>query len=1238
MPRIPCILPSPLGAHSSAPPPPLLLIASAHTPAFAQAVEISEIMASNVTANPDNIDFDDYSDWIELHNNSGSAVSLAGYYLTDDLSQPLKWAIPASATIPANGYILFWADGFDAAPGQDFVREYSPWETFQTGRYHTNFKLSADGESVGLFRAGQTVEPVTLLPLGSSWRYSDTGTDPGAAWMQPGFADGSWAAGEAELGYGDGDETTEIGFGGDPNDKYPAYFFRTHFQVDDPAGLGALELRLLADDGAVVYLNGAEVARIRMDPGAADFQTYAAHTATDGAFDTISLDPSQFVAGDNVLAVSVHQRTPDSSDVSFDAELTGTITTGTPLAEVNAIPLGSAWKFKDDGAAPAANWAENGFADAGWSSGDAQLGYGEGDEATEISYGPDPGDKYPATFFRRHFTIADPSRLTQIQCRVLIDDGAILYLNGSEVARLRMPAGAVDHLTYASTTAAEDEFDTITLTPDQFIAGDNVFAVEVHQAGANSSDVSFDVELLAKATTGDPDEVDSVSFGIQTADVTYARDPADGQWRFFGEPTPETPNDTIPADEPAATAAVAFSQPGGFFGGAQSVSLSTTAPGATIRFTLDGSVPGSDSPAYSGPITIAQTAVLRARAFEPNHIPGPLATATYFIGEPARDMAVISLTVDPDNFFDPAIGIYDNDIKGREAPVGIEFFADGALGFQVNAGAKIAGENIWRFAQNPLNITLRGKYGDDLISYKIFPEEAIGTFDEIGLRNGGDNWNDAMLRDAMAPSMARGQMDNDASDYRPCALYLNGQYWGIHNIRERLGEAYFSNHYQLGAGEYDILSYKHTINGTELVLEEGESEGYIAFEDQVNALDLSDDANYALVAGQMEVDNFIDYIAMVDFVYESSWHHNQEFWRSRREGGKWRWNINDIDRGFVGGNATSSLIDDLRSRHTLFDALVANTGFRDRMAQRYAAHLSSTFHPDRIADIIDALAAETDPEIQRHIDRWKDEGGIQSLADRQAEFDEIKQFAADRASNVYSDMRGHLGLPSGTADLTVHISPSAGSRLDHGRADVAAVCRDRHALPRHPGGADRRSRAGLCVHRLEHRRVRRAVAHPDRRSVRDRQFPAVGRNRGQRYRGWQYHAHRRRIALRLGGRPHHPARASLTVEAGAEILMPAGASIYVHGALNINGTDADPVVIEPRQAGAKWGGLGLRQRDRGIDAFARHDHGGDPSGRRSGQPEGGGLQLRLDPRARPRRGRCRRASVRPLWRHDVTVL
>ena len=167
--------------------------------------------------------------------------------------------------------------------------------------------------------------PQILIAAGSNWKYLDNGADLGSTWRSASFDDSSWKSGKAQLGYGDGDETTVVGFGPDSTNKYITTYFRHSFNVPDPSAFGKLELQLLRDDGAVVYLNNREIKRSNM-PGVVNYKTLAPSTiggAGENTWHSFSIDAPMLVSGKNIIAVEIHQRSPGSSDISFDLMLTG---------------------------------------------------------------------------------------------------------------------------------------------------------------------------------------------------------------------------------------------------------------------------------------------------------------------------------------------------------------------------------------------------------------------------------------------------------------------------------------------------------------------------------------------------------------------------------------------------------------------------------------------------------------------------------------------------------------------------------------------------------------------------------------------------------------------------------------------------------------------------------------------------------------------------------------------------
>ena len=163
------------------------------------------------------------------------------------------------------------------------------------------------------------------------------------------------------------------------------------------------------------------------------------------------------------------------------------------------VSRGAVWKYLDIGAYPGANWVKSDFDDSSWKSGNAQLGYDEGDENTLISYGGDKDNKYTTYYFRKSFNVTETqSAASMFDIQLLKDDGAVVYLNGTEVFRANMPGGDINYNTFSSSTVGgseEDLFVSHLLDGSLLLKGENIIAVEVHQTNLTSSDISFDLEI-----------------------------------------------------------------------------------------------------------------------------------------------------------------------------------------------------------------------------------------------------------------------------------------------------------------------------------------------------------------------------------------------------------------------------------------------------------------------------------------------------------------------------------------------------------------------------------------------------------------------------------------------------------------------------------------------------------------------------------------------------------------------
>ena len=170
------------------------------------------------------------------------------------------------------------------------------------------------------------------------------------------------------------------------------------------------------------------------------------------------------------------------------------------LAAETLVAAGSNWNYLADGSDAGTAWREASFDDSAWASGPAQLGYGDGDEATLVP-GGSPGSRPITTYFRHEFSVAEVAGIAVLQLQLLRDDGAVVYLNGSEIYRSNLPAGTVLSTTKASSAvggSGESSFEGTSIASDFLVEGSNLLAVEIHQASVSSSDISFDLALSSE--------------------------------------------------------------------------------------------------------------------------------------------------------------------------------------------------------------------------------------------------------------------------------------------------------------------------------------------------------------------------------------------------------------------------------------------------------------------------------------------------------------------------------------------------------------------------------------------------------------------------------------------------------------------------------------------------------------------------------------------------------------------
>lgn len=743
------------------------------------------------------------------------------------------------------------------------------------------------------------------------------------------------------------------------------------------------------------------------------------------------------------------------------------------------INQGDAWKYFVGVSQPPSNWNSIGFDDSGWLTGNSGIGYGDGDDNTVIS-------QTLSVFLRKKITVADTSQITHLQFHMDFDDAFVAYLNGVEIARafIGTPGTApaynqpADDLHEAQIyQGGRPEFYDINSHRHLLQPGENVLAVQVHNYSTSSSDLSAIPFLTFGMKSEPPNAVgmphllrfslpnlhtnfklsaqgesvyisdqnsvilDSLIFPAVPADISYGRYPQGSATNvFFENPTPGTENDVNFYS--GRVAEVVPTSLGGFYATPRGIFLSTDTPGAQIYYSTDGSEPDQNSTLYTSLIAVAQNTCLRARAYAAGMIPSPIATHTYFINEP-QNLPVISLSTNPSNFWDQDSGIYvmgpnaepgfphfgANFWQDWERPIHIEYFdSAGQPAFKMNAGVKIFGGWSRGNPQKSLALYARGKYGANEIAYKLFSgEKDIDSFEAVILRNSGNDWNQSMIRDAFMTHLA-GNSGVDYQAYQPVVVYLNGEYWGIHNLREKLNEHFIADNNNTQPDQISILE-----NNGDIV--HGENDHYLALLDFLNSHSLTDPANYQQVAAMIDIDNFISYQAVEIYCDNTDWPGNNiKFWRENSPGARWRWIAYDFDFGFGIFNANAYQNNTLEFATEpngpswpnppwstlLLRKLLENSEFKNKFITRYADLINSVLAGNRVYNLVAKFEQGISAEIGRHLNRW---GG--NISTWNSHIQISKQFAALRPSYARAHILGKFGL-SGAASLNLNTNDPNG--------------------------------------------------------------------------------------------------------------------------------------------------------------------------------------------------------------------
>lgn len=387
---------------------------------------------------------------------------------------------------------------------------------------------------------------------------------------------------------------------------------------------------------------------------------------------------------------------------------------------------------------------------------------------------------------------------------------------------------------------------------------------------------------------------------------------------------------------------------------------------------------------------IEKATILRFASFRNGFQTSNVYTKTYFVADgiyTKHAIPVISLVTEGSNFFNPDSGIY---VPGNlfdttdplntgnyyqegeewERDVHITYFdQEGNVGLSQNAGIRIHGRLTRTAAQKSLKLYAKSKYGEKYFNYKLLPAKDLDKYKQILLRSSmSASWaGNSTLQNSTAQILSR-NLNLDVPDVQPVAVYLNGEYWGMHTMQDKVGERF--------------IAYTHGLDEDSIEIKENwdwntDYNEMIAF---INANDLADNSNYLHIASKIDIENFIDYNIAEQFFRNYDWPgNNNKLWRALPNG-KWRWIFYDIDAGFEDPAYNMLVHATLNDPNVtwpnypestfLFRNLLRNESFQRDFIQRYSEVLCRDFVEYNTEDKIDSIKALHKPEIAAHSNRW----------------------------------------------------------------------------------------------------------------------------------------------------------------------------------------------------------------------------------------------------------------------------
>ncbi len=730
---------------------------------------------------------------------------------------------------------------------------------------------------------------------------------------------------------------------------------------------------------------------------------------------------------------------------------------------VTIIDWGANWLYLLGTEEPPGDWKDQGFNDIIWLTGISGFGYGDDDDATILP-------QSMSVYFRKHFSVESISEIASAVLHVDYDDAFVAYLNGVEISRANIGTpgippmynqGAYEVLEPMIINGYPPTMFTIENIQELLVLGDNVLAIQLHNHSWNSSDLtlipflSFGYSALPEEHDPPPDILEFPEYNLHTnfsinaggeelwihtddgilidqfavpatsSEISWGRVPDGSEnWYIFEVSTPGSTNGSdIPQERCPPPV---FNPPGIFSQSPVEIEISCENESSIIWYTLDGGLPTEDELVSPTPLTLmaGSMTIIRAVCFQDGFLPS-LPTSDSYIIDYDNNLPVMSVITDPDNLWDEETGIYvqgsnpdffgANYMQDWEIPVHFDFFeVDGSHGLSQDAGARISGRYSRMFPQKSMRLVARNAYGHDRFEYQFFPDLPIHAFKNLILRNGGNDWELAMLRDPLMTGLTKG-LNIGYQAYRPVVVFLNGEYWGIHNMRERLDRFYLEDHFGADRDNLDLVEANYGDYYVPLLYaDEGDMEAYWLLHSYVEENDLSDPLLFDSLNTMMNVENFMNYQLSEIYFANSDWPgNNNRCWRERIEDGLFEWLVFDLDHGFKNHSHNTLLyatddsspnMQNSPQSTLLLRKLLENNEFERRFITRFCDLINFNFKPEYMLEYIDSLSGNIADEMPIHVEHWY------SDHDWEAQLDWLRQFASLREDYITEDFELYFNL------------------------------------------------------------------------------------------------------------------------------------------------------------------------------------------------------------------------------------